>query len=132
MNLEETSQLLIVASAYDNRNVTAEQITAWHDALKDLDYTYALEAVKMHFRISVEYLKPAHVRANAKTIAQDRNARYMPALTRIPVPQPHCRHGQLLTKCATCCQALALVEGTPCEHERNQINCQPCTERIYK
>ena len=132
MNLEETSQLLIIASAYDNRNVTAEQITAWHDALHDIDYTYAAEGVKMHFKISAEYLKPAHVRANAKTIANEKQARHMPQLTRTPVPQPHCRHGQLLLSCATCCNALAMIDGQPCQHEHNQINCKPCTESIYK
>jgi hypothetical protein len=132
MNIEQTSELLIVASAYDHRKLTAESITAWHDALKDIEYAYALEAVKMHFRISTEYLMPKHVRANAKIIANDQKARDIPALEKPVSSQPICRHGEKLTKCETCSTQLMLIDGTRCEHEYNSINCTPCTERIYK
>lgn len=132
MNLEQTSELLIVASAYDKRKLNEETIIAWHDALNDIEYAYALAAVKQHFRTSAEYLMPKHVRTLAKIIATDHESRLMPQLTKIPVPQPTCRHGHLLTKCATCCNALAMIDGQPCEHEYNQINCKPCTESIYK
>jgi|694.fasta_scaffold101951_3 hypothetical protein len=132
MNLEQTSELLIVASAYDHRKLTGETITAWHDALKDLEYEYALEAVKMHFKISTEYLMPKHVRGNAKTIANDQKARDIPMLEKRATGQPTCRHGDKLTKCETCCTQLMLIDGTQCQHEYNAINCTTCTERIYK
>lgn len=58
----ETAKILAFAAAYDNRNVTREQIRAWHLAIGDLFVNECAEAVTEHFKESTEWMKPAHVR----------------------------------------------------------------------
>lgn len=74
MNQQETYQVLSLASARDGRAVDAPTAAVWADDLADVSYEEALEGVRMHFRQSTEYLKPAHVIANVKLI-RDRAAR---------------------------------------------------------
>lgn len=131
MNLEQTSQLLIYASSIDNRNVTPENITGWQQALDDINYDYAIEAVKLHYKQSDDWLMPKHVRANAKLLS-NKQALNTPAIeNRTRSPQPICKHDLLLTKCMPCCQALAAMDGIRCAHEYNSIRCHQCTRKAY-
>lgn len=72
MNVEEIGRLLAKVAGYDNRTVGDANILAWHEALSDVDYRDALEAVAVHFRGSTDYLMPVHVRRGAETIDRDR------------------------------------------------------------
>jgi len=47
----------------------------WNTTIGDLDYADALAAVNMHFRESTDYLMPAHIRAGARRIREDRARR---------------------------------------------------------
>lgn len=66
MNIEATATLLANIQLIDNRRVEEETIIAWHELVGDLGYDMALEAARLHFRDSTEYLKPAHVRAGVE------------------------------------------------------------------
>lgn len=131
MNLEETSNLLIYASGYDNRHVTPENITAWHETLSDVSYQFGLEAVTMHYKQSDDWLMPKHVRQNARAIAEKQRLNAPVIEGKKREPQPTCKHDLLLTKCLTCCRALAAMDGIRCAHEYNSIRCQQCTRKAY-
>lgn len=66
MNIEQTAELLAAIQLIDNRKVEKLTIQVWHELVGDLDYAVAAEAVKLHFRESTEYLKPAHIRAGVE------------------------------------------------------------------
>ncbi|MFK4760329.1 hypothetical protein ACI3KS_05275 [Microbacterium sp. ZW T5_45] len=68
MTIDETATLLANIQLIDNRRVEEETIIAWHVLVGDLDFTMSLEAARLHFRDSTEYLKPAHVRAGVERI----------------------------------------------------------------
>jgi hypothetical protein len=68
MNIEGTNDLLVHIQIVDNRQVGDATVLEWHELVGDLDYDEALEAVRLHFRDSTEYLKPAHVRAGVERI----------------------------------------------------------------
>ena len=68
MNIEETNQLLIRIQVIDNRQIGDSTVLAWHELVEDVDLATALEAVRLHFRESTQYLTPAHVRAGIERI----------------------------------------------------------------
>lgn len=68
MNIEGTNDLLVHIQIIDNRQVGDATVLEWHELVSDLDYDEALEAVRLHFRDSTEYLKPAHIRAGVERI----------------------------------------------------------------
>lgn len=68
MNIQETTELLTRIQIIDNRRVEEATVLAWFELVGDLDLAPALEAVRLHFRDSTEYLKPAHVRAGIERI----------------------------------------------------------------
>lgn len=72
MNLDEAGRLLAKVAGYDNRTVGDANILAWHEALSDVDYHDALQAVAAHFRDSTDYLMPVHVRRGAEAIDRHR------------------------------------------------------------
>lgn len=63
MNLEETADLLAKIQLFDNRNVTPEQVKLWAEALTDVQFGDAWEAVTVHYRDSPNWIMPAHIRA---------------------------------------------------------------------
>jgi hypothetical protein len=71
LNKAETAQLLTVISQLDNRKLEPATVEAWHAVLGHLDYSIAVEAARVHFRDSTDYLMPAHIVAGTKRI-QDR------------------------------------------------------------
>jgi hypothetical protein len=80
MNIQETAAVLAKIKIGDNREVDSKGLVLreWHEAIGDLDYADAIEAVAMHRRESQAYLLPAHVRANVQLIRtrRARSARY--------------------------------------------------------
>ena len=75
MTITETSRLLGVIQAIDNRHVDDLTVTAWHDLLGDVNYPDAYEAVRQHRRSHPDvYLTPGHVLAGAKRIRSTRIA----------------------------------------------------------
>lgn len=72
MNVEQAGLLLAKVAGYDNRTVGDANILAWHEALSDVDFRDALQAVAAHFRDSTDYLMPVHVRRGAEAVDRDR------------------------------------------------------------
>jgi hypothetical protein len=114
MNKLEVSQLLTLASAYDNRTVKPEQVLAWHALVENIDLDVAGEALKMHFAESDKYLQPYHLVANARRVldARARTERVQQAVTAEPVAvvdeEPEmCKHDLWIVKCMPCCIELA-------------------------
>lgn len=68
MNIQETTELLTRIQIIDNRRVEEATVLAWFELVEDLALDAALEAVRLHFRESTEYLKPAHIRAGIERI----------------------------------------------------------------
>ena len=62
MNQAEASQLLTIAATLDNRAVTAEAVQVWAGLLDDIDYSEAVDALKVHYRTSAKWMMPANVR----------------------------------------------------------------------
>jgi len=63
MNNEQVGAVLAKIQTFDNRTIDKLTIMAWRDAIGNLDYQDALDAVSEHFRTSTEYLKPGHITA---------------------------------------------------------------------
>lgn len=67
----ETSALLTLAAAVDNRIVDQLTVKGWHDAIGHLDFDLARRALALHRAESTDYLQPAHIVACAKRIRRD-------------------------------------------------------------
>lgn len=75
MNRAEAAKLLSFVSAYDRRTIGEADALAWADALHDVDYSDAAQAVREHFRESRDWLMPADVRKRVKATREERLAR---------------------------------------------------------
>lgn len=114
----EVSQLLTVASAYDNRTVKPEQVLAWHPLVEHISADVAGEALKLHFSESEKYLQPYHIVSNARRVldARARAERVQRAVTAEPVAvvdeEPDmCQHDLWIVKCLPCCEELYRKEA---------------------
>lgn len=81
MKKSEVLKLLTIASAFDSRRPTDEQIDAWYSVIGDLDYHDAEAAVREHYRRSTEWLMPAHIVEGVAWIMNER-AWEIPKLSR--------------------------------------------------
>jgi hypothetical protein len=88
MDDREIAQLLARINIADNRQVDEMVLGHWKEMVGDLPYQDALEAVNMHFRESLAYLLPAHVRANVERIQRDRAQRQVDAPPKVGAPKP--------------------------------------------
>jgi hypothetical protein len=70
MNVTETTSLLAMIAAYDNRDWDQATVAAWGMALSDVSFEDAKAAVVQHFRESTDYFKPAHITAFVKAKAE--------------------------------------------------------------
>lgn len=61
MKKSEVLKLLTIASAFDNRRPTDEQVDAWHAVIGDLEFGLAEVAIKNHFQTSDRWLMPVHI-----------------------------------------------------------------------
>lgn len=72
MNLQETHALLIFVASIDNRKFDDATVAAWQTILADVAHDDAQFAVIDHFALKTDYLMPAHVRAGAVAIVDQR------------------------------------------------------------
>lgn len=91
MEWDACVDFLTKVSAYDRRTVTKEDVTAWSEFFSRnawITVPLALEAAARHFESSTEWLKPAHIRDQAKAAkaSLDRDAAKREALTAAPAP----------------------------------------------
>lgn len=85
MTRAETALLLAQCAAFDRRTIGDADVIAWHAALNDVAYEDAQTAVVEHYRDSLDYLMPAHVRA---TVRRMRTARLADGVEPVPVADP--------------------------------------------
>jgi hypothetical protein len=73
----EAFQLLTLASARDGRKVSQSVARVWAGDLARIDIDVAVEAAKLHYQESSDWLMPVHVIRNARRVleARDRAAR---------------------------------------------------------
>jgi hypothetical protein len=84
MTLEETIDLLVLAGAFDRRNIGESDTVAWHAALGDIPFADAQIAVIDHYREHREFIMPADVWQRVKAMRRDRIAR---AVLNAPEPE---------------------------------------------
>jgi hypothetical protein len=65
MTETDVARLLAYIRTLDNRTIDEATVAAWHDVIGDLRFEDCVQAVRLHFRNSVDYLKPGHVAAYA-------------------------------------------------------------------
>jgi gamma-glutamyltranspeptidase len=112
----EVSQLLTMASAYDNRTVKPDTVMAWLAIVGDIPADVAAEALKLHFAESEKYLQPHHIVANARRVV-DQRARALrvaeaiePKPVQVADEEPElCKHNLWIVKCIPCCKEMAGV-----------------------
>lgn len=73
MNHSETARLLAAIAAYNNRTIGEADVEAWQSALDDIELTDALAAVKKHYRTSIDWIMPLHVRTLVDEILKERS-----------------------------------------------------------
>jgi len=61
MNLQEVTNALGLAQAFDNRTVGEGNVRAWHAVLSKLDGADVMEAIRRHYRTESAWIMPAHV-----------------------------------------------------------------------
>lgn len=81
MTRHEAFRLLRDIAAADHRTVAETDVDVWHDCLDDIGYDDARAAVIEHFRNSIAWLMPAHVRTTVKQIQAAR-------IAEVPQPDP--------------------------------------------
>lgn len=72
MKPSDAAQVLTLASVYDNRNFDEPTARVWADALDGLELSDCLDAVRLHYRKSRQWLMPADVRELARSVIRDR------------------------------------------------------------
>lgn len=68
MTPADVTKVLIKIAAFDQRTVSAADVTAWHEILAPYALGDALAAVTRHHRDNPDRIKPAHVVAHVKAI----------------------------------------------------------------
>lgn len=72
MNINETTQALALAQAFDNRTVGEVNIRAWHAVLADADAADVMAAIREHYAEHTEWIMPAHIRTAVRDMVNQR------------------------------------------------------------
>lgn len=136
MNRNETVDLLSAVAAYDNRTVGDTDVHAWHQAIGDMDFTAAVEAVPVWFgtRTTDVWTKPHHIRSTAHDIRRTRverehSQRILDDARALPAPggqDPYDATSALTNACPGCGASAGARCVTPSGTERRT----PCIARI--
>ena len=72
MKPSDAAQVLTLASVFDSRNFDEPTVRVWADALDGLELGDCLDAVRLHYRRSREWIMPLDVREHARTVIRER------------------------------------------------------------
>jgi len=75
MTPAEAARLLAKIQAYDGRTVGRADVAAWAEALHDIEWADASDAVARYFRTFTDWIQPAHVRSLAREVRSARGKR---------------------------------------------------------
>ena len=85
----EAFQLLTLASARDNRTVSASVARVWADDLERIELSEAIEALKLHYQEQPDkWLQPGHVVAGVRRV-RERHARERRIADQRVIEPPH-------------------------------------------
>ena len=111
MNKTATLQILEFMKQTDNRQVTDEVVSVWHDIIGWLTFDVAKEAVIACMADeTIRRIEPKHVVAVSKRIMERREAEARRTRQADPqpyqsTPMPVCRaHGKGIIQCDACCR----------------------------
>ncbi|MBN6058320.1 hypothetical protein JYK22_40745, partial [Nonomuraea sp. RK-328] len=76
---EQTGRVLQYIAAADRRTIGKTDLLVWHDAVGDLQFDDVMDAVRRHYRDSIVFLMPAHIRQAVRKARNDRAGRAVPA-----------------------------------------------------
>ncbi|TMR88308.1 hypothetical protein [Nonomuraea basaltis] len=79
MTDDEFEKVLKYIAAADKRTFGKADLAVWGDIIGDLRFDDVMAAVRQHYRDSIDWLKPAHVRQAVRKARQDRSGRAVPA-----------------------------------------------------
>ncbi len=114
MNARDANRLLTAISVADYRvNPGDLDVAFWAEELGDIDLVVALDAVKRHYRESVDRIMPAHVIAFARSRRRKPDDGHVGALTGPPSwARPEEMQAFVSQRAALCRQAIRARRGT--------------------
>lgn len=71
MNIEEVGRLLAKIALVENKPATNEQIMAWAEILRDIEYEFANQALIKHYQGKTDSVRPAHIYRGAKELKEE-------------------------------------------------------------
>lgn len=104
MTPAEAARLLGLASGRDGRKPSHVAAAAWATDLADVDFTDAQEALARHFRESTDWVMPAHIRAHAKVIRDERRKGTSAPLQLMRQPEDPAERRAINTRGAEACR----------------------------
>lgn len=72
MTPAQVAVILGLAALRDRRTVGDLEVQAWHQDIGDLDFDDAKEAVSRHYRLTTDWLMPAHIRTHVAELSRER------------------------------------------------------------
>lgn len=109
----DIARVLAKAAAFDQRTVGEADVLAWHEALSDLDASDALAAVTRHYARDTARLMPAHVRAEARAVRDERRREQVHDVRALPsrFESDDDRADRVRRGIAACARALSVTRG---------------------
>lgn len=124
MNRAEIARLLELVRQYDQRGITADDITAWHGTLSALPFKAAEEAVHIHHKTSGAAVTAAALLDIATQIET--------RTTSAPRPARRARMGTYTVTGALNhpCERCGAVAGETCTNADGHETAAPCVSRL--
>lgn len=125
MNQHEVTQLLAIASAHDNREISQASVAAWSDSATRARWTYdeAAEAIKDYYTKTTSerpWIMPSHI---THMIRAEREIRHMRAATRELTQPPPPRMAQAIAETA---RATVIREPREPKQPALRVECPHC------
>lgn len=115
MTPSDAAQILTLASVYDNRTFDEATSRVWADALTGLNLADCLDAVRVYYRRSRQWLMPVDVRDLARSMLKDRRELEQQQLDRLAIEQAETDPQVVADRVATIRQTVAAACRVPTE-----------------
>jgi hypothetical protein len=76
MTPEDAAKVLLLVQVFDNRQFDETTARVWADALSGLELDDCLDAVRIYFKHSREWLMPSDLRDQARSVIRGRRDRW--------------------------------------------------------
>lgn len=88
MTPDDAAKVLLLVQVYDNRTFDETTARVWADALDGLDVGDCLDAVRIYYRHSKEWLMPSDLREQARSVIRGRRERERQESERLAIAGP--------------------------------------------